>query len=182
MTYSRRIRMSLRIGSAAGAFTALFWTVWYLVFGSVPATTVIPMTQDWSYALPFAVSRWWDIPSAAILGALVTLLVMSVASAPKERKTGLTFALTLGLTYGLAFGLTLGLTYGLAFGLALGLAFGLVPGLVFGLVFGLAYGLAFGLAYGLAFGLAYGLAFGLAYVYRNLKPWFKGIGNWLLAR
>ena len=132
MTASRRRKMSLRIGLAAGVVTALFWTVWYFVFGSVPATTGIPMTPDWSYAPSFAVSRWWDIPSAAIFGALVTLLVTSVASVPKEIKARPVF----GLIHGLVLALALGLTYGLVFGLVYGLAHGLAAS---ALVLGLAY-------------------------------------------
>ena len=183
MTTSHRRKLAFRIGLTAGAVTALFWTVWYLVFGSVPGITAIPITPDWSYTLPFVISHWWDIPSVMILSALIVLLV------PEEsegERGALALGLILGLVYGLISGLIVGLAPGLAFalvvGLISGLSFGLVFGLVVGLSSGLTSGLVVGLSSGLTSGLALGLAFGLVYVCYNIEPLAKSAGNWILAR
>ena len=116
MTASHRRTILFRIGLTAGAVTALFWTVWYLVFGSVSATMAIPMTQDWSYALPFVVYRWWDIPSVMLLGAFIVLIV---TENPEDRggwtgpRTGRRIGLRTGLRTGLWTGRRIGLRVGL---------------------------------------------------------------------
>ena len=54
----------------------LLWSVWFLLVGDVPVAKTITMSRTWEVALPFAISRWWDVPVAMIITpALFTGLV-----------------------------------------------------------------------------------------------------------
>jgi hypothetical protein len=149
----------------AGALITLFWVIWYLCAGSVPAVTAIKLAENRIYTLPFGLSHWWDI----LLGSIWVAIFIVPAAKLKNNgfKAGLAVVLTLGIFFGLAYGLILGLAVSLVFGLALGLIIGLFLGLIFGPVFDKnicqALGLVFGLAAGLAFVPACG--FGLALVF-----------------
>ena len=156
----RERRMALQWSIVTAGLIALFWAIWGLINGSVPVVTSIRMTGNWTLALPFGISRWWDILIGPIWSTAVVFLVTN--KRVKEDRD---------LTYGLILGLAFGLALGLAFGLVVGLGFGLVGGLVFGLALGLGFGLVgglvFGLGFGLVFGLVYGLALGLAVLLAN---------------
>jgi len=197
----RKKKMIIRWSIVTSAVIAIFWTTWYLICGSVPVVTSIKMTPNWTYVLPFGISRWWDVLVGPIWSTILILLLTSQWLKEDERLTdALTVGLVFGLPFGLVFGLGFGLDLGLGFGLAVGLVYGLGTGLVFGLgtrlgtglgfglgtglVFGLAFGLAFSLGTGLALGLGFGLGFGLAALSKliaNYQTW-KKVWNWLLGR
>jgi hypothetical protein len=46
--------------------TTMFWSIWYLVSGSVPMSAPIPIVSKLGIRAP-SLSRWWDIPGAAII-------------------------------------------------------------------------------------------------------------------
>lgn len=52
----------------AGAI-ALFWGIWYLITGNMPGVSVIVISKT-AYQLPFVISRWFDIPAAAVFTVL----------------------------------------------------------------------------------------------------------------
>lgn len=54
---------------------AIFWGVWYLVAGSVPVTTHYPTMHGIIRELPFAISRWWDIPALLIFTPIISYVV-----------------------------------------------------------------------------------------------------------
>lgn len=189
-----------RLPLLAAALTALFWGAWWLVAGSVPDITAVTLWDEAAVDLPFAVSRWTDVPSAYLftLAALAAVRFCQNAYDETSAVLGLFLGLFLGLVLGLGAGLgvvmSVGLGVGLTFtmggnldyGLGVGLGAGLGVGLVYGLVLGLAYGLisilVVGLAYGLIHGLAYSLVHGLAYglkALRACRP--RDIGRWLLG-
>ena len=177
MTQERKWKLIWRWSLVTAGLIAVFWTVWYLINGSVPMVTSIKMTPTWTIELPFSVSRWWDVLIGPIWSTIIIIPLFT-----DEKNIGEDEDLVFGLVPGLAFGLIiLGLPFGLAFGLPIGLVFGLVFGLVYGLPFGLAYGLAFGLAFGLPIGLVFGLATYLIKVIASKKFW-QSIADWLLAR
>lgn len=136
---------------------ALFWGAWYLIIGQVPAVTSIKLTEDWVYHLPFEISRWWDILIGPIWSVLFILFFTSDYIIDRENED---------------------MPAVLAYALFFCLASGLILSLIFSLIFGLAYALIFCLAYALIFCLAAGPAA----IYKNLKPVFNRICNWLLVK
>mgnify|MGYP001583861491 CR=1 FL=1 len=50
--------------------TFLFWAVWQTTIGEVPALRIVGVTRQFRWQLPFAISRWWDIPAIPVLAAL----------------------------------------------------------------------------------------------------------------
>ncbi|MBU1915774.1 hypothetical protein KKC47_01440, partial [Patescibacteria group bacterium] len=170
----RRLRFGCNVGLASTIIMAVFWGVWWLIAGSVPATTAISWTPEVSINLPFALSRLWDIP--AVFGWAFGLTILGSfwpelwRGRNEDLGAGLGVGLVAGLVAGLGTGLVAGLAAGLAAGLVAGLAYGLVAGLGYGLVAGLAYGLVAGLGYGLGAGLGYGLGAGLGAGLAPLLP------------
>lgn len=122
---------------STGAIT-LFWTIWYLINGSVPVVTEVKITEDWIYILPFGISRWWDVLAGPICSSLFILLVTNKRITENNNLvTGLGVGLFFGLGVGLSVGLVVSLGVGLIVGLGVGLAAGLAAGLVAYLVFGI---------------------------------------------
>jgi len=125
--HRRLLRMlrskDLLIPLGASVVMAVFWTVWYSVAGHVPATESIPLTPSTSLTLPFAMTRWLDVPCTF---AALWLIAKSFAYI-KANNTGEAGDLAGGLIFGLAGGLASGLIVGPAFGLAVGLTVGLAP-------------------------------------------------------
>ena len=126
MDWERRRKLMLRWSILTAAAIALFWTIYYLVVGSVPVVSSIRLTPDSIFTLPFGISRWWDILLGPIFSCIFVLLFTNKKIMKDED---------------LVFGLGVGLVSGLGAGLGVGLGVGLVVGLVFGLVVGLVVGL-----------------------------------------
>lgn len=163
-------QLILRWSLVTSGFIALFWAIYYLIAGNVPTITSIEMTPNWIIALPFGISRWWDILIGPIWSTIIILFFIFTS---KESNKGQWGAV-------LNVGLFIGLSSGLIFGLAVSLVLGLVIGLVFGLVMGLTAGLVFGPLYGLGAGLIAGLRL-LNKQVTSTNFWTK-IWNWLLVR
>jgi len=152
-----RARTCALWGLAAAALAAAFWGLWSL-WAPVPEAASLDLwPSPGETALPFALSRWLDVPAALAWGSLLAWL----GTSPPVRRA---FWKESDLYGGLACGLASGLASGLAGGLFCGLTVGLVCGLVCGLVSGLSTGLGGGLDWGLAGCLACGLVCGLACV------------------
>lgn len=66
MEQGRRSILIWRWALVTSVFAALFWTVWGLVMGEVPAITSLRITPDRTLEFPFAVSRWWDVLAAPL--------------------------------------------------------------------------------------------------------------------
>ena len=166
MESSRRNTLMLRWSLLSAAAIGLFWLIYYFIAGEVPVVEEIQMTLEWTFVLPFGVSRWWDVAIGPIWSVML-VLIFTNENVKKDDLVG-----------GLVFGLVGGLVFGLGFGLVFGLGFGLVGGLVGGLVLGLVFGLVLGLGFGLVFGLGFGIFFGI----KNIKPAaYYRVGRWLSA-
>lgn len=203
MDRSRRVKLAARWSIVTAVVIAVFWSLWRLVIGEIPAASVVNLTSFWAVGLPFPVSRAWDILAGPVWSALIVLTFTSktVSEDPGPR-SGLFAALFIGLCFGLAYGLLAGLLAGLAFGFIFGLVIvfermpgpdtitGYVGGLAFGLFICFIYSLPYGLAFGLVVGLAYSLAFGivvswgyaLAVFASTLPKFWRAFGRWLAAK
>ena len=113
MTQERKWKLIWRWSLVTAGLIALFWTVWYLINGSVPMVTSIKMTPTWTIELPFSVSRWWDVLIGPIWSTIIIIPLFT-----DEKNIGEDEDLVFGLVFGLAFGLPIGLVFGLVFGLA----------------------------------------------------------------
>lgn len=190
----REMKMVLRWSLVTAVLIALFWTVWYLATGSVPVVNEIKITTNRALALPFGVSRWWDVLIGPIWSAIFVFMFTHRRVKEEENLTigiftGLVYGLMCGILWGLSFGAFTGLVIGVVSGITVIIIFGLIfrwaVGLLVGLSFGLAYGLAFGLGYGLVLGLlvvvAFGLALGTVVLLGNRQFWAKA-RDWMLVR
>lgn len=191
------IRWLILTGLTGGLFT-LFWTGWYLIAGEVPTITSVKMTKEWTYILPFGISRWWGILIGPIWSTIVILFLFAEEESKNDKNQNISNGLFLGLIIGLIPGLVSGLNLPLITGLTAGLIFGLFTGLLGGIVafannhFSLVnilkdYELGFGLSFGISFVLSFGLVFelipfiGLIFLFLGMLNETK-IGKWLLAK
>ena len=132
MSIVKRNTLMLRWSLLTAGLIALFWTIYYLVAGEVPATSKIVWVmahgkqEEIATILPFAISRWWDI----LIGPIFMPAIIFLATKVKKED------MVIGLIVGLGFGLVARLVFGLVFGLDVGLSVGLGLGLVIGLVIG----------------------------------------------
>ena len=120
-------QLILRWSLVTGGLIALFWAIWYLITGEVPVVTSIKISSNWTYVLPFGVSRWWDILIGPIWSTIIILLLTSKKLKGDEDRI---FGLVVGLGVGLIVSLGAGLGVGLIFSLGAGLIVGLVVGLI----------------------------------------------------
>lgn len=174
--YTIILRWSLLING----LIALFWIIWQAVFGSVPEVNSINITPAWNYALPFGLSRWWDILAGLIWSGLIIKISLIKEFADHDNlQTGLIISVVFTLTFCLVLGMLVVLFNTVAFGFAksafMGLIFGLDTSLVVGMLFGLIFSIpgcqfvnpTFGIGTGLAFiqapcliiGIIYGFSF-----------------------
>lgn len=126
----KRQRLIIRWSIVTAGTIGLFWTIWYLITGSVPAVTRIEISENWTYVLPFSVSRWWDILFGPIWSTTIILFFNNKIMEKDVRLTD--------FILGLAFGPGLGLVVGIGFSLVYGLGFGLIASIIFNLGFNLA--------------------------------------------
>jgi hypothetical protein len=88
--------------------SALFWGIWYLVAGHVPSVTSIRIAPHHTFALPFCISRWWDVLLAPLWAWSIARYVtgpdvhgdanwLSLRSSAAELVVGLIFGLMWGL-------------------------------------------------------------------------------------
>lgn len=195
-----------RWGLLAVVVTALFWTIYWLVTGSVPVTTQIlwagapePDAAD-VIQLPVAVSRWWDVMFAPVWAVCLVGLIQW-SKVERSRIEGLRTELLIGLGAGLLVGAGFGSFHGLFIGLTFGLSIGLLAGLLIrslsgsnqgisvgagiilgtGLGIGLVHGLISGLLAELVLGLACGLIVGLGYAVKWFfrRPAWQKCSHWL---
>ena len=198
MEWKHRKQALWRIPALIMVITALFWTIWYAIAGNIPEMSAIPMNSDWNLQLPFAVSRWLDIPCAGIVALALTAIFTSprILVDNGQLILGLVFGLFVGLILGLAFGLPIELGVGLSYGMIFVLVAALVWGLIFIGIFGvsagpgygiglvLSYGLIFGLSFIVGTGLVFGLVYGLIFIFRPLfnKSLWRVVGRWLIGK
>lgn len=115
MEKQRKYALMWRWSLITGELIALFWAIWYLTTGSVPMVTSIKMTPEWTWQLPFGISRWWDI----LIGPIWPIILISLFTNERITKDE---ELVVGLAVGLVVGLVVGLPFGLVFSLPFGLA------------------------------------------------------------
>lgn len=147
MNTKRRIALIWRWSLLTAGLIAVFWLVWHLITGSVPNSEIF--TVD---GVPFKISRWWDVPTGAVVVALIVLMITNIAT--ESDGSGNQGAPADELRFWLAFGMFVGilglalftLTIGLASGLVLALLLGL-PWLIFCLILGLFVGIIFELLF-----------------------------------
>ncbi len=110
MDQNRKPALLWKIPLVAAFITALFWSIYYLVVGSVPTVETVQLTKDVAFQLPFTISRWTDVLFAPILAYI---LVSIFTNKRVVKRTELLFGLSFGLLFGLVYGLIFGLIYGL---------------------------------------------------------------------
>ena len=144
-----------------GGFIALFWAVNYPAC-YVPIITSIKISKSWIIALPFGISRWWDILIGPIWS---TIAVLVFASEKSEEEIGekLTNSLFFGLVVCACINMAFILDTNLVISLISGLIISLGVSLVLGPIFGLGISLGIGMYSGLTISLGVGLIFGLIY-------------------
>lgn len=125
-----RNTLMFRWSITTAAVIALFWAGWYLVNGSVPVVTELPMTSTWSIPLPFAMSRWWDILIGPIWSVAFILLLPLVLKYTDDSDT--IAALVIGSIFGFLAALVVGLGAGVGAGLGVGLIAALGVGSIVG--------------------------------------------------
>ena len=128
MEAPQRTRLLSRWFVLTAGLTALFWTVVWMIVGTVPVVRDIPMTEAWTIRLPFGISRWTDVLALPIF---VTAILWTATHPWFREDDDRTEALVVGLVVGLGFGLVVGLVSGLVVGLGFGLVVGLITGLKF---------------------------------------------------
>lgn len=94
---TRQYKLMFRWSLLTTGLIALFWTIWYLIAGSVPTITSIKMTDTWTYFLPFGISRWWDILIGPIWSTIIILLLTTFKVKDDDWPAGLVFGLAFGL-------------------------------------------------------------------------------------
>ncbi len=171
MERERKQKLIVRWSIMTGSLIALFWAIWFLIAGEVPAVSNIKVTENWTYILPFGISRWWDVLVGPIFSAIIiyfltnekieesedldlviTPVIVCVALVSTLAIPGVIADVALGLTLGLTLiamviailsvALEVGIDIGLAISLGVTLVFGII---IFGIFFGLVFGLVFGL-------------------------------------
>lgn len=110
----KRVKQLLFLSVASGVLIELFWLVWSLIFGEIPAINHICITETWTYVLPSAISLEWTILIGPILSAIFIFLV---TNKKLEEKQTLSFVLGISCTTILAIVLTL--KWSLAIGFAM---------------------------------------------------------------
>lgn len=189
----RKQKLIIRWSILTASLIVLFWEIWHLTIVEVPIVTSIKIMEGWMVvALPFGISRWWDMLIGPIWSTILIFLLTNERLKKDEDLVttrliaGSIFVLVIVPCYagfGLVFALGIGLATGLVFGRGYGLVFVLLE-LVFALATGLVFGLVVGLVFALGIGLATGLVFGLGAVLKFLFSfnfWTK-VQKWLLAR
>ncbi len=58
---TRTKQLMVRWSLVTSDLIALFWSIYYLIAGSVPTVSSIKMTGTWTISLLFGISLWWDI-------------------------------------------------------------------------------------------------------------------------
>lgn len=212
MDRGRKWKLVWRWSLLTSALIALFWGIWYLANGSVPAHTVqFPLTNDLTVAFLYPVSRWWDVTIGPLWTTALILLVTSKKMSDKQIPSTFGVGLLFGWLVSLAFivvpslaGAASGAPELIALIVAcLALPLGLVAALFKGtptlwgvLGAALANGAVFGLAHGILLGassvllvLVCGsisalLGAGIRKIFLTLasKATWQAVGRWLTAK
>ena len=174
-----RKNMLWRIPLVVAILVAIFWGIWYLIAGEIPAVNQIKWSEDITTQLPFAISRLWDILFVFIWAFI---LVCFFTQEKIKKNKNLSTRLIAGLSLGLVVGLTISLSIGLVASLIVGLAFGLIAvgddlaiALSLGLGTGLIVGLSISMGTALIVGPAVGLVVGIKFLFSaKFKDWLMG--------
>lgn len=86
MNDMRRLKLMILWTLLATAATAGFWAIWHLVAGEVPEVT--SLAPGWTQSLPFDVSRWWDVPVAALWALVIVTVLTSDGFYGNDRQRG----------------------------------------------------------------------------------------------
>lgn len=172
MEKERKQKLLVRWSIVTSSLIALFWAIWFLVAGEVPIITGIKMTENWTYILPFGISRWWDVLVGPIFSTIVIFLVTRKSDEEdKDLSDGPVFGLVAGLSAILIVVVGIAIVSGSSPELVTGLSAMLSGVMVFGMILGVLFGIREGLAFGLrvvlrfALGTVLGFALGAAIVF-----------------
>ena len=123
MTDERRKKLCISCSLLSAGSIAIFWTVYYLITGSVPAETKAWMVFG-NISLHFGISRWWDILGGPIWTTILILHFTNEKNVMSPRSI-IAMGIALGIsiitvaTSGFICGLIVfGIIYGLIFWLA----------------------------------------------------------------
>lgn len=120
---------------------ALSLVICHQFTGEVPTITSIKLLWDWSYALPFGISRWWDLLAGPILSTIIMVFPTNLLTDKRLKKDENQDQ----PLEDLFFGLIAGALPALLVAMGGGLLPALVPALVIGLLIALMYPLGIGL-------------------------------------
>ncbi|MER5197348.1 NACHT domain-containing protein [Streptomyces sp. NPDC002755] len=147
-----RLALSAHVHSLGLVFVLGLWLVASLVIGTVVGLVAVLNGIGTAHGL------WLGIMSGFLVGSAALFMSVLVADAPdltaspgpvtlfaSDRRTFLTFMLTVAAVFGIIIALPSGIVVGSVFGILLGVA----AGLVFGIAAGLASGIVFGVVGGL---------------------------------
>lgn len=96
----------LILGAAVIAgFFASFWPLGHLITKEAAVITNITLSNEWTWQLPIAIPRWWNM----VIGALWPILFfLALCSKKVEKNDDLALCMILGMMMGTVFGLLLG--------------------------------------------------------------------------
>ena len=88
MDVIQRKKKLWRIPLIVAVLFALFWGIYSLFGGQVPATNQLRMINKWTIQFPFPVSRWLDV----IFAPLLTFVLVLIFSSQRYKKDKEEFA------------------------------------------------------------------------------------------
>lgn len=205
----RRNALLFRMPLVAAGVVALFWGGWWFITGEVPLVDSAKIANETVDHLPFAISRWLDIPSAAVfaaLGVMVWHAALVIDSDVASFSAILVFALSavfvfvfaalgadVGIGLGIFFVIVIGVIVGkeeyrrgiagrILFSGVVALSVGLGSAFVLSGVVGLVITVALALAYAVLSAIVFSAAYGAKKLVQNRRALGRGALDWLFAR
>ena len=80
---SKRTKTLLTWSTIISACIALYWTVWYIQFGTIPYISSISLAGKEWVSLPFELPRWWDV----LAGPMVTFTLMAMVRSGSDLRS-----------------------------------------------------------------------------------------------
>ena len=193
----KRLLLMWRWSLVSAALIALFWTVWYLVKGCVPESSLITSVHVWSINLSFSVSRWTDV----LIGPMWSIILVYLLTRKGVDSQKFIFGMLICTLYGIVISIMYIFHHddnyhnmiAIGIGIMAFRAFSsryelLVSGLSLGLGIALVAGIGYGLLFDITFIIIFGIYVAALSVLMVISKWlfspvmWKKFGNWLIAK